>query len=99
MIDVSDKQLIEILKTELKIDKDGNKFWFLNGIQHRVDGPAVIRADGFQAWLLNGRRHRIDGPAIITATGRQMWFINDIEYYSEEEFNQITQKVAIQDSE
>jgi len=42
----------------------GDKYWYLNGKQHRVDGPAVEWADGSIFWYLNGLRHREDGPAL-----------------------------------
>lgn len=32
----------------------GNKYWFLNGKQHRVNGPAIEYSDGHKEWLLNG---------------------------------------------
>jgi len=49
--------------------------WYLNGILHRIDGPALREwqvVDGYghedvvliyEEWYLNGQRHRIDGPA------------------------------------
>ena len=45
--------------TELiyKIDKFGTKRWYLNGVIHREDGPAVEFADGTKEWWLNGVQH------------------------------------------
>jgi hypothetical protein len=38
-------------------EPDGNKYWFLNGKEHRVDGPAVEFADGtIKKWYLNGMK-------------------------------------------
>jgi hypothetical protein len=34
---------------------NGTKKWFLNGIHHREDGPAIERADGHKEWWLNGK--------------------------------------------
>jgi len=34
--------------------EDGTRKWYLNGIQHREDGPAVIYANGNEAWWING---------------------------------------------
>ena len=57
----------------VEIVADGSQFWYLNGQQHRADGPAAIRADGSQSWWLNGKLHREDGPAVIDANGSQFW--------------------------
>ena len=34
---------------------DGNKYWFLNGKLHRVDGPAVEYVNGTKVWWLNSK--------------------------------------------
>lgn len=36
----------------------------VNGLLHRVDGPAIIYTNGTQVWYHNGEIHREDGPAI-----------------------------------
>ena len=36
------------------IDYDGDKAWFLNGLKHREDGPAIEFANGTKIWYLNG---------------------------------------------
>ena len=38
------------------IDKNGSKYWFLNGKYHRTDGPACEWANGYKEWYLNGER-------------------------------------------
>jgi len=58
------------------IDKDGDKFWYLNGELYRTDGPAVECADGTKEWYLNGKLHRTDGPAVECADGTKRWFSN-----------------------
>ena len=63
-------------KSELKIDKYGNKFWYLNGKLHRINGPAFEHANGDKSWYLNGKLHRIDGPAIEYANGDKYWCLN-----------------------
>lgn len=55
---------------------DGRKQWYLNGILHRVDGPAVDRADGNKYWYLNGKYHREDGPAVEGVNGYKSWWLN-----------------------
>lgn len=57
---------------------DGSKFWFLNGLYHRTDGPALEYADGSKAWYLNGLRHRTDGPALEQVNGTKYWFLNGL---------------------
>lgn len=34
----------------------GFKAWFLNGVHHREDGPAVEYSSGAKSWYLNGER-------------------------------------------
>jgi len=57
-------------------DEYGNKYWYLNGKLHRVDGPAIELADGDKYWYLNDKRHREDGPAIERANGDKFWYLN-----------------------
>ena len=59
-----------------EIDKMGTKRWYLNGIPHREDGPAVEMADGTQIWCFKGNYHRLDGPAVEMADGSKEWWIN-----------------------
>jgi hypothetical protein len=70
------QQVLDHLKYDIVIDRNGTERWFLNGKLHREDGPAVIRADGTQYWYLNGVIHREDGPAVIWADGMPWWFHN-----------------------
>ena len=44
-------------------DQTGGQAWFVNGIRHRVDGPAYITL-GEQVWYNTGKLHRTDGPAV-----------------------------------
>jgi hypothetical protein len=67
-------------KPKMRIDKDGNKFWELNGKYHRTDGPAVDRYDKNNYWFQNGKLHRIDGPAIELSFAYKEWRLNDIQY-------------------
>ena len=59
--------------------QDSDKWWFLNGKWHRMDGPAIENANGFKAWWVNGKRHRTDGPAIEYANGHKQWYLNGIK--------------------
>ena len=79
---------------EVKVYKNGNKFWYLNGSRHREDGPAREYADGTKSWYLNGKRHREDGPAIEYASGDKEWYLND-KQLTEEEFISRTSSACI----
>ena len=60
-----------------QIDKDGNKFWYVNGKPHRIDGPAVENANGNKTWYIHGKLHRIDdGPAFEQRDGYKAWYVN-----------------------
>ena len=59
--------------------------WHLNGQEHRVDDPAIIRQafdeDRYtEMWFINGKRHRNDGPAtLIIKNGivtQEEWLLN-----------------------
>lgn len=61
----------------LKIDEDGNRFWYNAKSQlHREDGPAVEWSNGTKGWFINGGLHREDGPACEWADGTKSWYMN-----------------------
>ena len=64
----------------------GGKYWRLNDVLHREDGPAIEYFSGGKMWYLNGELHREDGPAIDLSNGTKEWHLNG-EEYTEEEFN------------
>ena len=49
------------------------KKWYLNGLLHRIDGPAVEWVSGTIEWYQHGARHRLDGPAYISNT-TTVWY-------------------------
>jgi len=63
---------------------NGSKRWYLNGLRHRVDGPAVVYLDGFKSWWLCGQPHRADGPAIEWIDGSKSWYLNGRELTEEQ---------------
>lgn len=69
---------------------DGGEYWFVNGILHREDGPAVIRFDGQQRWFYNNLLHRSDGPAIVHSEGYKTWFLRGEPVSAQEVFEQLT---------
>ena len=58
------------------LENETGKFFFVNDILHRTDGPAIIRKDGTQKYYNNGKLHRTDGPAVIDANGTQKYYNN-----------------------
>lgn len=52
---------------------DGNEFWTEDGLLHREDGPAVVKADGGMEYWLNGQRE--NSPAAV----RAKWFVNEAD--------------------
>jgi len=75
-----------------KIDKDGNKSWYVNGKPHRLGGPAIEDINGNKYWYVNGLLHHLNGPAVESCYGTKEWWVNDkrhrldgpaIEYTSE----------------
>ncbi len=74
--------------------------WFVNGVHHREDGPAIEQPDGTKYWIVNGIRHRLNGPAFIFFTnsrilngwyrdGVKLDFINFLETASKEDAEHI----------
>ncbi len=49
--------------------------YYIDGCQHREDGPAIIYADGVEEWMQNGDYHREDGPAIYSSRS-EIWKSN-----------------------
>jgi hypothetical protein len=49
-------------------------YWHLNGLSHRINGPAIEWINGDRDWCVNGERHRINGPAIEWINGNKEWW-------------------------
>jgi hypothetical protein len=72
--------MTDYIKYEVEVYTNGDKFWHLNGLRHREDGPAFEGANGSMYWYL-------DGPAVVWVSGSKAWFLNG-EHLTEEEFNE-----------
>ena len=70
---------------EVRVYKNGDKFWYQNERCHRTDGPAIESANGYKAWWQHDKRHRTDGPAIEYENGEKSWYIDGVKH-TEEEF-------------
>jgi len=73
-----------------KTDEFG-KYWYLDSIIHREDGPAVEYLSGAKCWCFHGKYHRLDGPAIENTNGDKFWFFHEklINCSSQEEFERL----------
>jgi hypothetical protein len=78
--------ILKSKKPKMRKYRDGTRKWFLNGILHREDGPAIEDADGSRWWYLNGERHREDGPAIEwwPWTGGDVWWCRNGKLHRED---------------
>ena len=79
------------MKSKLRTDKYGNRFWNTEkGLSHyhREDGPAIEWKNGSKQWWIDGRLHREDGPAIEYLDGDKEWYYHGkfITNKSQEEF-------------
>ncbi len=52
---------------------NGEKYWYIDGELHRVNGPAIDNANG-RFWFINGHYHRDGDPAIESANGSKFWY-------------------------
>jgi len=46
---------------------NGDKFWYLNGNLHRVDGPAVERTNGVKEYWINWERVSKEAQEVLYA--------------------------------
>jgi len=44
----------------MTVGVDGTKRWWVNGQQHRTDGPAAEYVNGYYYWWLNGREYTLE---------------------------------------
>ena len=56
------------------VDREGVITWKLNGVLHRINGPAIENPNGTVCYYVDGLLHREDEPAIITNDGAKYWF-------------------------
>lgn len=55
----------------------GHREYRVNGLLHRLDGPALIHSDNSYCWYSNGMLHRLGGPAVKTASS-SLWYVLDL---------------------
>jgi hypothetical protein len=74
----------DYVKYEVRVYSSGSKYWYLNGKQHREDGPAVEHVNGYKSWYLEGvnysesqhkaemaRRNNTCNGKVVTIEGKQ----------------------------
>lgn len=49
---------------------------YVDGLRHRVDGPAVEHTNGTKEWYFEGLHHRDDGPAIVFSDGTTHFWVH-----------------------
>jgi len=47
------------------VSEDGTERWYLNGVRHRLEGPAVIHPNGHEEWWAFGQHLEPPGPCPI----------------------------------
>ena len=76
-----------MIEYKVEVHANGNKFWYLNDVFHREDGPAIEYANGDKYWYLNGKLHREDGPAAEYTNGTKYWYLNGVEVTEDKVMN------------
>jgi hypothetical protein len=67
------------MESKMIVTRNGDKEWWTDdGIRHRADGPAIVRANGNKLWYVRGFCHRDDGPAMEYANGNKSWYLGGI---------------------
>lgn len=61
--------------------------WYVNGLLHRLDGPAITNSDGSTMWYRDNKLHCESGPAASWPSKNHFEFYLEGIQYSEEEFN------------
>jgi hypothetical protein len=50
--------------------------WYIDGVLHKDDGPAVESSRGNKFWYVHGILHRDGGPAVESIEGNRYWYTN-----------------------
>jgi hypothetical protein len=90
------------MKTKKPICKtwgDGSYAYYVNGLLHREDGPAIEHPDGTTAWYLKGNCHRIGGPAVEWPNGTKVWWLDDVRYSEEVYWKELFKRGLITEKE
>ena len=44
-----------MIEYKVRVYRDGETYWYLNGVLHCEHGPAIQYSDGYDEWYLNGK--------------------------------------------
>lgn len=58
--------------------------WYLNGLKHREDGPAIEWSNGDKEWYQHGVPYRKNGPTVERANGNLYWHNKKGELHRED---------------
>ena len=78
-----------MIEYTVKVSDFGTKSWYLNGKQHREDGPAIEYSSGHKSWYLNGKnlteaKHKAaTSPKKLSCEGKEV-VIDGITYVLKE---------------
>jgi hypothetical protein len=50
--------------------------WKVNGMLHRINGPANVTDDGDEGWYRDGKLHRDGDMPAVTNADQKMWYVN-----------------------
>ncbi len=67
--------------------KNRTKMWYINGVYHRENQPALISPLG-KLWYYEGRLHRLNGPASVHIELGNKYYIHD-KMFTKEKYNKI----------
>jgi hypothetical protein len=73
---------VVVSEIEVTVDESGTHYHTLNGVLHRVGGPAVEHPKGYKEYRVDGVLHREDGPAIEWSDGGR-------DYYQHGKFHRL----------
>jgi hypothetical protein len=77
------------------IKEKGKTSYYLNGVLHRLDGPAIERIDGINDWYINGK---LKGLQLQDGNGPKFSYYMDRVCYSEENFKRKILHDALQEN-
>ena len=82
------EDFLDSLRTVITVDDAGVTRYKLDGVWHRVGGPAIDCPTSnkfwYKYWYYHGLRHRMDGPAVeYECEKNNRWYIFDKQYSKE----------------
>ena len=64
-----------------RIQDNGSREYYINGVPHRLDGPAIDMTTGLKKWFVHGKLHREHGlPAVKHPDGSQEWYEHGLRH-------------------